>query len=397
MNAPLISRQRTVRLSESAQARVELSELDHVGPGTLAGRYLRRFWHPVYHAADLEPGQIKPLRILAEDFTLYRGQDGAAHVVGPRCPHRGMLLTPGWVEGDSIRCFYHGWRFDGSGQCVEQPAERPPFCHKIQLPSYPTREYLGLVFAYFGEGEPPEFPRYPTFEEEGVYLHTDSYTRACSFFSNMDNATDFSHIAFAHGDASVSWDEHTDGPEISARETIWGIELSAVRPSGRRKVSQIGMPNIYHIRGVPNDPEVAYRELIGWWTPHEDDRHTQFTVVALRGPSDMVERYKKRRAEEQARRDLDREALARAALAGTIRQEDVDRQRTSIIFLQDDIAQMGVGQIGDRPTEHLGRGDVGVIATRKVWLRELRKFAAGEPVKAWTYDHKQLPVHVDYL
>jgi hypothetical protein len=111
----------------------------------------------------------------------------------------------------------------------------------------------------------------------------------------------------------------------------------------------------------------------------------------------MVERYKARRAGEQAKRDLDREALARAALAGTIRQEDVDRQRTNIIFLQDDIAQMGVGQIGSRPTEHLGRGDVGVIVTRKVWLRELCKFAVGEPVKAWTYDPEQLPVHVDYL
>jgi 5,5'-dehydrodivanillate O-demethylase len=393
MNAPAINR----RLDAEAGGRVELAEIDHVGPGTLVGRYLRQFWHPVHHAADLKPGQVKPLRIMAEDFTLYRAEDGTPHVVGPRCAHRGMSLAPGWVEGDSIRCFYHGWRFDGAGQCVEQPAERPPFCHKISIPSYPTREYLGLIFAYLGEGNAPEFPRYAPFEEEGIYLHTDSYTRPCNFFMNMENAGDLSHIAFTHHDASVSWDETVDGPELSASETMWGVEHKSQRPSGRRNIGQLGMPNMYHVRGVPNDPEVAYREFIGWWVPIEDDRHTQFTVVALRGEPDMIKRYAARRAEQWAREDLDRERIARAVLAGDLRLDDVDRSRVNMIFLQDDVAQMGVGSIGSRPPEHLGRGDTGVIMTRKIWLRELRKFAAGEPTKAWRYDPAKLPVHADFL
>ena len=138
------------------------------GPGTLAGDYLRSFWQPVYHSDDLLSGRAKPIKIMNQEYTLYRGTNGEPHLVDFRCAHRGMQLSPGWVEGDTIRCFYHGWVYDGSGQCVEQPAESQPFCDKIRIGGYPVQDYLGLVFAYLsapiGEGTPPEFPRYPDFE-----------------------------------------------------------------------------------------------------------------------------------------------------------------------------------------------------------------------------------------
>ncbi|HEY7062182.1 MAG TPA: Rieske 2Fe-2S domain-containing protein [Chloroflexota bacterium] len=102
------------------------TDFAHIGPGTLAGRYLRRFWQPICLAADLSPGHAKPICILGEDFTLYRGEDGAPHVVANRCAHRGTQLSTGWVEGACIRCFYHGWKYDASGQCTEMPAEDPP-------------------------------------------------------------------------------------------------------------------------------------------------------------------------------------------------------------------------------------------------------------------------------
>src|SRR6266508_6656987 len=78
------------------------------GPGTIAGQYMRRFWHPVYRAEDLRPGWTKPLRIMSEDFTLYRGDDRTPHAVAFRCPHRGAQLSSGWVEDDCIRCRFHG-------------------------------------------------------------------------------------------------------------------------------------------------------------------------------------------------------------------------------------------------------------------------------------------------
>src|SRR5215218_5991874 len=136
----------------------------HTGPGTLAGRYLRRFWQPVYRAQDLLPGRTMPIRIMGEELTLYRGEGGAPHQTAFRCAHRGTQLSVGWVEGDCIRCRYHGWRYDARGQCVEQPDEAKPFSHKVKIKSYPTIEYLGLIFAFLGDGEPPPVRRFADFE-----------------------------------------------------------------------------------------------------------------------------------------------------------------------------------------------------------------------------------------
>ncbi|MBM2811513.1 MAG: hypothetical protein HW416_2272 [Chloroflexi bacterium] len=118
--------QATTRTAEPS--RDVWNDFAHAGPGTLAGRYMRRFWHPVYRSEDLNPGRTVPLRIMSEDLTLYRGDSGTVHALAFRCAHRGTQLSTGWVEGDTLRCFYHGWRYDGSGQCVEQPAEPEPFC-----------------------------------------------------------------------------------------------------------------------------------------------------------------------------------------------------------------------------------------------------------------------------
>src|SRR4051794_16772716 len=112
-----------VESAPADSARAEWEDYALTGPDTLAGRYLRRFWHPVSAAKELAVGRAKPLRILNEDFTLYRGEGGQPFAVAFRCAHRGTQLSTGWVEGDNLRCFYHGWAYDGNGQCVEQPAE----------------------------------------------------------------------------------------------------------------------------------------------------------------------------------------------------------------------------------------------------------------------------------
>src|SRR5215472_14886695 len=76
----------------------------HTEPGTLNGKYMRLFWQPVYRSKDLARAHPKPIRIMSEDFTLYRGEEGAPHVVAFRCAHRGTQLSAGWVEGDCLRC-----------------------------------------------------------------------------------------------------------------------------------------------------------------------------------------------------------------------------------------------------------------------------------------------------
>ena len=92
-------------------------------PGTPGGAFMRQFWVAVARSKDIAVGEAKPLRIMSEDFTIYRGEDGEARIVDARCPHRFALMHLGWVEGSAIRCVYHGWKFDKGGQCIEQPAE----------------------------------------------------------------------------------------------------------------------------------------------------------------------------------------------------------------------------------------------------------------------------------
>ncbi|MBM2812566.1 MAG: hypothetical protein HW416_3325, partial [Chloroflexi bacterium] len=147
---------------------VEEVDIVHTGPGTLAGRYMRTFWQPVWRAQDLPVGDAVPVKIMGERFTLYRGESGAPYATAFRCAHRGTQLSSGWVEGDCIRCPYHGWKYDETGQCVEQPGEESSGSTHVRIRTYPAREYLGLIFVYMGEGVAPPLPRYVEFEQPGT-------------------------------------------------------------------------------------------------------------------------------------------------------------------------------------------------------------------------------------
>ncbi len=85
----------------------------------------------------------------------------ACHLVAFRCAHRGTQLSVGWVEEDYLRCRYHGWKYDAAGRCVVQPGEDPGAADKVRIHSYPTREYVGLIFAYLGDGATPPFQSLP--------------------------------------------------------------------------------------------------------------------------------------------------------------------------------------------------------------------------------------------
>src|SRR5213083_1868909 len=126
------------RLKEEERHDIDITS---TRPGTPGGRFMRQFWLAVHRTEDLAKGHAKPIRIMSEDYTLYRGESGRAQVFDYRCPHRGAPLHLGWVEGDALRCLYHGWKFDCGGQCLEMPAEDANFARKVAAGSYPTQEY----------------------------------------------------------------------------------------------------------------------------------------------------------------------------------------------------------------------------------------------------------------
>jgi phenylpropionate dioxygenase-like ring-hydroxylating dioxygenase large terminal subunit len=172
----------------------------------------------------LKPGWAKRIQILNEHYTLFRGQSGEAHLVQDRCPHRNTQLSIGWVEQDAIRCFYHGWKFAADGTCLEQPCEKANFAGKVAIRAYPTREYLGFIFAYLGEGAAPAFPRYPEIEEDnGFPLWNSKWDLPHNFFQRMENDLDEAHVHFVHKTSADEATELSVLPDFDAKETDYGI------------------------------------------------------------------------------------------------------------------------------------------------------------------------------
>ena len=355
----------------------------HTGPGTLAGRYWRRFWHPVCATERLKPARAVPLRILGEDFTLYRGETGSPYLVDFRCAHRGTQLSVGWVEGECIRCMYHGWKYDGSGQCVDQPAEDASFAEKVRIKSYPTKEYLGLIFAYLGGGAAPSFPTYPQLEEEGV-LNVSSYVRKCNCFSTLENGVDNVHVAFAHAKSNftkhgLNWDI----PKIAAEETEYGVAMYATRGDGKTRVNHYVMPNLLYIKGSPGE-EGGWRDSFGWRVPIDDSVHASFNLSLVHLSGEAAARQREARKERRsalAGLPTARE-VADAVLAGELSLEEIE-ERPDIVNIQDHVAQEGQGVIPDRNSERLGRSDAAIILMRKIWMRELRALAEDRSLRVW--------------
>jgi 5,5'-dehydrodivanillate O-demethylase len=374
---------------------MDLCDVVHTGPGTLAGRYLRLFWQPVCCSYEVAPRRALPVRILGEDFTVYRGESGAVYLVGPRCAHRGTQLSVGWVEGECIRCFYHGWKYDGSGRCTEQPAEGKSVSQDVRIPSYPVTEYIGLIFAYLGPGEPPPLPRYPRFERPDITLDVAGLRRICNYFNNIDNSLDNAHVRFVHQRHRDSVDDHivTGDPVISVEESEWGIRRYVRYPDGKDLTFFFGMPNINFINGQVVDSVIKRADLMVFKVPVDDGSHIHFEVRAIPLSGEAGNAWVGKRRMLRAEAERDRPEIVRAILAGKLHLNDVDPNRVDYVLIEDEIAQTGQGVIADRTREHLGRSDRGIFLLRKVWERELRNLAEGRPVKKWVYRPEMVPTY----
>lgn len=361
------------------------------GSTMLAGRYLRRFWQPVHESSLLKSGQLVPIQIMNDYFTLYRDEAGTPHVVAFRCPHRGAQLSAGWVEGDSIRCFFHGWKFDSTGQCTEQPAEPKSFCHKIKIAVYPTQEQLGLIFAYFGDGDPPPIPRWPEFESSDVVA--SMATLPCNYFQSAENILDDVHVGFAHS-AVPELGRSLRGktpPRVSAEETSFGLSVSFQNDECVERNHFI-MPNICYVAyslgytAAQKQRQFRMRTLF-WYVPIDDTSHHHVQVTS--GPPFVTDSM---RLELQMPHSVRDEILAVLAGKSNVHKEvPAPGKRTpNLVRIQDGVTIVGQGAIADRSLDHLGASDAGVILLRKIWLRELRSLATGKQpssfVRSNTFD-----------
>jgi 5,5'-dehydrodivanillate O-demethylase oxygenase subunit len=366
-------------------SREDFKDFARTGPDTLAGRFMRRFWHPVWVADELPRGRARSVKLMSEEFTLYRGESGALHAVSHRCPHRGTILSLGWVEQECIRCLYHGWKFDPSGQCVEQPAEGDGFASKVRIRTYPVEEYLGLIFVYLGEGEATRLPRFPQFEEDGV-LFLEWYTRKCNYFQNLENGVDEAHVHFTHWPVQFGdkpYDEVI--PRIEAEETEFGVAQYGIRKNGAKRVAHIVMPNmLYMLRPPRSNNATQWNKYISWRVPVDDEVHKSFLVELAHVTGKDAEEFKAKRkaVKERLANYPSVDEVSDAILTGDLTMAEV-LDHPGIINIQDNLTQLGQGTVADHSSERLGRADAAVILLRNVWERELRALAEDRPLTNW--------------
>jgi 5,5'-dehydrodivanillate O-demethylase len=252
----------------------------------------------------------------------------------------------------------------------------------VRIASYPIQEYLGLIFAYLGEGEPPPLPRYPDLET-GV-VEASTYSRACNYFNNVENGVDLFHVAWAHRDAHMQHSLDYEAGGLSVQESDWGITASVILRTGKVRTNQLGMPNILHFRSQPATERSSWTDVLGWRVPVTDEGHQSFNLRVMHVTGKEADRLKdeiKRHPLKNPGRALE---LAQAALRGDLRIKDLKGEPQGILVnLQDDVTQVGQGVIADRGREFLGQTDEGIILLRRLWQRELKALAEGRSLKRW--------------
>jgi phthalate 4,5-dioxygenase len=178
--------------------------LCRVGAGTPMGTLMRAYWMPVLYDWELEPdGAPLRVRVLGENLIAWRDSTGQPAFVAENCPHRGASLFFGRNEEAGLRCVYHGWKFDTSGQCVDMPNEpaESDFRTRVRAQSYKAAEYGGLVWVYMGpqQDEPPEVPRF----EFGLVpaeqrQHSHKLIYECNWLQALEGELDTTHVYFLH-------------------------------------------------------------------------------------------------------------------------------------------------------------------------------------------------------
>ncbi|MEU6541018.1 aromatic ring-hydroxylating dioxygenase subunit alpha [Streptomyces sp. NPDC047000] len=348
--------------------------LTRVGPGTPMGALLRRYWHPVAAVSELAEKNVKPVRLMGEDLVLYRTDTDGYGLVQRRCPHRGADLGQGWTEGQSLRCSYHGWMFDRSGSCVEQPYEdmvgsSAPFRDKVKIDAYQAVAFAGMIWAYLGPAPAPLVPMFEPFTWRRGFVQVILSELPCNWLQCHENSVDPVHFEWRHTNYIVRESEPGSpdrGPRHSGlefQEFEFGIvvarsaELTTalaapVAPTSRPETSGIAClwPNVLYTGSN-----------LEWRVPIDDTTTLNIVWHYSPIPTDMP-------ATEQ-------ESIP--YWYGPVVDDDGELL-TSHILNQDFAAWVGQGATADRTGERLGRSDAGIVMLRKRLFADLERVGRGE-------------------
>ncbi|MBY0287485.1 MAG: aromatic ring-hydroxylating dioxygenase subunit alpha [Mycobacteriaceae bacterium] len=184
--------------------RAEINELlTRTGPGTPMGELFRQYWIPALLAEELPENDCAPVRVklLSERMIAFRDSNGDFGLIDEFCAHRGASLWFGRNEEGGLRCSYHGWKYDVTGQAVEVPSEPEgsTFCAHVKLTSYPLIKIGDVLWTYMGD--PANQPPLPEFEFALVpaeQTFTSKRWQECNWLQAFEGGIDSSHVSFLH-------------------------------------------------------------------------------------------------------------------------------------------------------------------------------------------------------
>jgi nitrite reductase/ring-hydroxylating ferredoxin subunit len=369
--------------------------LTRTGPGTPMGDLLRRYWIPALHSQELPAADCPPVRLklLSERLIAFRDTHGRIGVMDEFCAHRGVSLWFGRNEEGGLRCAYHGWKYDVSGQCIELPSEPEAsgFCKKIKLQSYPCAELGDVIWIYMG---PPALqPPLPAFEWTQVsssHRFVSKRTQECNYLQAMEGGIDSAHVSFLHRHDLRSDSLHASkGAELTREtdarfevvETEGGMVIGVRRPAGKSqlywRITQWIMP--FHtmippygenaLNGhawVPIDDE----SCITWCFSHHPTRPlSEHELSVMRNGGGIHVKLIAGSFRPVVNKDNDY-MIDRAA-----QRADKTYSGVAGIAMQDAAIQESMGPVQDRSKENLVSTDNGVIMAR-IRLRQAALAAA---------------------
>ena len=338
--------------------RAENELLTQVGPGTPMGEVLRRYWWPVWFSEQVDRKPV-PVRLLGEDFILFRQPDGNLGFLERYCAHRRVSLEFGRVEESGIRCCYHGWKYDCSGQCIDQPMEPAgsKLKDEVKMKAFAVTEAGGLVFANIGPQPVPELPRFDLlYHDEGLKV-VGADEEHCNWVQRAENTVDQHHLGVLH--ASVYPQIAMKRAEIEWQETPYGIRVLVLDKARKPKVTHFMLPsgNRFTQARVGEKPSHNIRLRV----PVDDTLTRTFWVTTYPSVTDQGK--------------LRTEGLIPTQRGVYERVQDGWWDLPS--HEQDRAAQESQGLITDRATEYLGTTDAGIVMFRRLMRDAMRAVAEG--------------------
>jgi phthalate 4,5-dioxygenase oxygenase subunit len=378
--------------------------ITRVGPGTPCGKLLRQYWHPAALTAELTPERpVVTVRLLGEDLVLFRDDHGKLGLLDRRCPHRNADLAYGRCEDGGLRCVFHGWLFDTSGQCLQTPAE--PANSRLHLNirqrAYPVVERNGIVFAYLGQGAPPAFPDFDCFVVPEAYSFAFKGLWECNWLQSHEIGVDPSHVSFLHRffddkdpaqgygwqfrDKSTGSDmimsqvmREFDRPQISVAPADYGFNVVTLRPMSDAqthvRVTNMIFPNAVNL---PMSQEMV---LTQWHVPVDDTNTYWYSMfTSFTRPIDKDEMRRQRLltiAPPQYRSKFNKSN--NYGFSASEQQRETYTGMGHDINVHDQFAVESQGAISDRTREHLGQSDRAVSAYRRMLMEAIATVETGE-------------------